>query len=265
MHDVKKPHINSVLHYINKYIQFECYVKYTDDLYYENIDNYHEYLSNMLSDIKAYFLKDVEPYLTLEYVELEDCPILESPYDFKDFEYLPNVALNKLYTEMLCLIDESLSFLSKVKEVNKEELIDTLSKVVKLTEKYTYYYIDKREIYKNTFTKEQYEIFEKYNCLNKITYLLKMPQLFGFDYTDFKSFLEDAKIQLIVDGDKEFIFGNEQSDGAVFITKADTFFELEENYQKYVKKYNLNISDKILSIDYNIKGDFLLLFKCKKI
>lgn len=264
---IQKKHVNRVLNDIVDFIEFDCYIKTMDELFNNNICDYHEYLSNLLTRIQIYFAEEVKPYLSLENLEedepvdLELLDILDYVYDYKKLDISSFEALNNLFIEINeYILSKMILFVSK-ENVTKDVLINVINDIVKITEDNSYCKINKNELYQNVLSKEQYIIFKEHNFLNKITYLLKKPQIIGFDAIDFFDFLKGAKIIKIVQGDSELVFSNDFANKAIFMTNT---YEVYNRYNKVVKNHNLNIEESIVSFDINLQADLLILLKESK-
>ncbi len=263
-------------HLIN-FIDVETRIEILDDLYYDNIKDYKQYIYEKLEVIEKYLDNDISKYinelfnLKNETQEINDkryirvpltdkealrntiIEVCESLMEFKK-EYLEywnffgSPSRPYAYQVMKLLVQDLKKYISKVKidlQENKDYkkiLIEIANDLKIMLEEATGLIIDTNKIFKENISQEHYKILEQYNCLEKIG-LIKYPSIYSIDLADVCYFFKNTKILKIIDGEKEYLI-NEGKPNKIYIVNLRKDFdelgfnELEDDLNKDVEYYN---------------------------
>ena len=245
-----------------KFLDIETRINILDDLYDNNIKQYKVYLHQKLEIIEK-LLDECVNYLnelfTLNYevnknnyynyinISLDDkeklinniADVCSSLMEFKKDDLINwnlfSSPKNPYSYQVIKLLNndlkEYIEDMRKLLQVNsdyKNVLLEFTKYLKKLLEEDTNLIIDSNSIFKDKLSFEQYEILERYNCLEKIG-LIKYPSYVSFDLSDVVYFLENCQILRIIDCGQEIIINEGQPDKLIRIALRSDYDELGLN------------------------------------
>lgn len=261
------------------FIDVEIRIEILDELYYDNIKDYKQYIYEKLNQIEKYLDNDInedinkvfslnnqidninyKTYINMSLIDKESIinnilEIFKALNEFKK-EYLKAWNLFQsprkpyAYKVMKLLINDLKEYILKVKidletNNNYKELLIDMSKILKnILKEDTELIIDMIEIFKENISQINYKILDEYNCIEKIG-LFKYPSFCSIDLSDVLYFFKNSQIIKIIDKGKENII-NEGNPNIVFYInlKKDLnklgFKELRNELDKDLVNYNFD-------------------------
>ena len=261
------------------FIDVEIRIEILDELYYDNIKDFKQYIYEKLNKIEKYLDNDInedinkvfslnnqydninyKTYINMSLTDKESIinNILEIFKVLNEFkkEYLKAWNLFQsprkpyAYKVMKLLIYDLKEYILKVKndlETNnnyKELLIDMTKTLKNILKEDTELIIDVNEIFKENISQINYKILDEYNCIEKIG-LFKYPSFCSIDLSDVFYFFKNSQIIKIIDEGKENII-NEGNPNIVFYInlKKDLnklgFKKLRDELDKDLVNYNFD-------------------------
>lgn len=283
---------------VNRF-NLEYRIKVLDDIHHQTIKDYKEYINNYLNNLIVFLEQDYfskiqsilnyvneDKLMVNSYSYLISCEnksveeVILYIYDmikselgmgiYDRFKYLYG-ELKRIYNSYLFNygINDSMTDLNSLNlfffdirpgKYNQKALEYLVKTLTDLIEYISYEKVDYQGIFGEYIDKYNYDILRKYNCLNKLSLLLK-ETLVGIDFIDIVSCFENQKIKKIIDGNEEINL--EEANDITTILYIKFFKEdlelnsIWEDIEKLRGKYNC--SDVITGVRTGEPKDFLLL------
>lgn len=261
---IDENYYNSLL--IKKFLYMKLFELKADlfnkDIKNIEIDNY------ILNDEEKSYSKDqlinqISNYYNIFFQKNVMTKELNKRFDYKKNNLSYYIRYEELTEKLSKQIDKYKEILENKKYKDISKFIDQVIKTItNIAEKYSDRYFNLDYIYKKIFTKEQYDVLNKYNCFNKFTYALKNISVININLDDLKNMFNGTVITKIIDGDLEFNVSNKVSNKMFYIRfYSDESLELEEvdrSIQYYYEKYNLNIEELFLSLQQGLDKEFVI-------
>ena len=280
------------------YIDIDIRIRILDDLYNRNINDYRMYLMNLVKQINNYFEDNIYKYFNehileptcynntkeIQYKHYIRVPLIDKETitdyilavyssalkcDVKELKYWHffNTPCRPYSYPVIKLLDKEMNkIVMEIEEqltednIDYEKYLSEISEKIKLVlEINTELIIDTKEIFKSNLSLENYQILEKYNCLEKIG-LCKYPSIWPVDFADAFGFFKDSKILKIIDGDKEYKI-NEGNPEKLFIVRICFNSTIKDSYEFFLemrRKYQCD-GDNII-IEYEGEDKLLVIF-----
>ena len=257
------------------YHKIEDYEKYTEG-YLNDLSKYLEDITNELNEFKFYVNKEELKINSMSWALKEDNSNIKEVI-IAIYEKIINNNYSGIYNRLVLLISklkkhidsyDYLKYAQKYKEEfsidelmnshileNRGKLIykpETLKIIVndtlKVSEIISESIIDRKYDFKEYLSKENYEILEKCNLINKLSFILYSP-IIGIDMADLLSTFKNKKISKIIDNsiEKNFNTVDKYTD---FIYLLDS---QRENVLSEIFEKSNQLKEKYSSKDYEVE------------
>jgi hypothetical protein len=279
-------------------IVLEIFTKYydkpLDDICFNKIENYEKYIEEYLIDFSKYIdsiSKDLKEFVFC--VNKEKLMINSKSYLLKEdnsnikeviieiYGKIINDDYNGTYNQLVLLVNklkrhiecynylksEKRNYLSSFSEFfeninrlsyNRESLEIIVNDALKITEIISEEIILRKHDFKTLLSKENYEILEKYNLINKLAIILYSP-IIGIDMVDLSNAFKGKKISKIIDNNIEREFNKtEENTNIIYLLgskREDVLSIIYDKINQLERKYNNKNNDDFYQISGLIIGE----------
>ncbi len=119
------------------------------------------------------------------------------------------------------------------------------------------------EVCKTILSSETYEVFNKYNCFEKIQKVIDNHKIYPGDFFDLACFFHKTTVVRIINDQKEIIINDIKPNEMFFIDfKFESFSRTKKKQKEYASIFNIDDSDIVTeAYDEGLDDFVILLYK----